>query len=118
MLRYAYTLIEMMVVLVIIGILCALILRGFGRGVRQAEEKATIALITKLDQAMTDRVDAPMADRPVPTPAFYMAVPIIVREVDADGVIRACPGHCSIRLPSGPCCLMCSFVQTVGMRLQ
>lgn len=67
--RYAYALIEIMITLVIIGILCALILRALAGGVRQAEEKATIALITKLDQAMTDRVDALMADRPVPTPA-------------------------------------------------
>lgn len=53
-----FTLIELLIVMVIIGILIAFILKAAWGGVRRAEEKATIALVAKLEQAMTDRVDA------------------------------------------------------------
>src|SRR5258708_3543140 len=71
MVRRGFTLIELIIVIVIIGILMAFILRAAMGGVRRAEEKATIALIAKLEQAMTDRVDALTAHRAEPTPAHY-----------------------------------------------
>lgn len=66
--RHAFTLIELLIVMVIIGILIALILKAMMGGVRAAEEKATIALVAKLEQAMTDRVDALTTYRAEPTP--------------------------------------------------
>ncbi|WP_406699220.1 prepilin-type N-terminal cleavage/methylation domain-containing protein [Singulisphaera sp. Ch08] len=71
MVRRGFTLIELIIVIVIIGILMALILRAAMGGVRRAEEKATIALIAKLETAMTDRVDALTNYRAEPTPAHY-----------------------------------------------
>ena len=56
--RAGFTLIELLVVTVIIGIIISAILVAASDGVRRAEEKATQGLITKLDFAMNDRVDA------------------------------------------------------------
>jgi prepilin-type N-terminal cleavage/methylation domain-containing protein len=67
--REAFTLVELMVVMVIIGILMTFVLRAYSGSVRQAEEKATVALIAKLEQALTDRVDAITTSRADPTPA-------------------------------------------------
>lgn len=66
-----------MVVMVIIGILMTFILRAYSGSVRLAEEKATLALIAKLDQALTDRVDAMTTSRADPTPA-HLALAAIV----------------------------------------
>ncbi|SIN70555.1 prepilin-type N-terminal cleavage/methylation domain-containing protein [Singulisphaera sp. GP187] len=71
MVQRGFTLIELLVVIVIIGILIAFIIRAAMGGVRRAEEKATIALIAKLETAMTDRVDALTNYRAEPTPAHY-----------------------------------------------
>src|SRR5262249_40412759 len=60
---------ELMIVMVIIGILITFILKAAMGGIRRAEEKATQALIAKLDQAMTDRMDALTTYRADPTPA-------------------------------------------------
>ncbi|SIN70544.1 prepilin-type N-terminal cleavage/methylation domain-containing protein [Singulisphaera sp. GP187] len=69
--RRGFTLIELLIVMVIIGILIAFILKAAMGGVRRAEEKATIALIAKLEQAFTDRVDALTTYRADPTPFHY-----------------------------------------------
>jgi prepilin-type N-terminal cleavage/methylation domain-containing protein len=69
--RRGFTLVELMIVMVIIGILITFILKAAMGGIRRAEEKATIALIAKLEQAMTDRVDALTTYRADPTPAHY-----------------------------------------------
>ncbi|MFO0909983.1 MAG: prepilin-type N-terminal cleavage/methylation domain-containing protein [Isosphaeraceae bacterium] len=55
-----FTLVELLVVIVIIGIIVALILTAALDGVRRAEERATQALIAKLESGMTDRIDALM----------------------------------------------------------
>src|SRR4051794_12675533 len=65
--RRGFTLVELIIVLFIIGILIAFILHAAMGGIRRAEEKATIALIAKLETAMTDRVDALTAYRAEPT---------------------------------------------------
>lgn len=69
--RRGFTLIELLIVMVIIGILIAFILKAASGGVRRAEEKATIALVAKLEQAMTDRVDALTTYRAEPTRVHY-----------------------------------------------
>jgi prepilin-type N-terminal cleavage/methylation domain-containing protein len=54
----AFTLIELLVVMAIIGILMAFILIAAQDGVRRAQEKATLSLISKLDIAVSERIDA------------------------------------------------------------
>ena len=56
--RAGFTLIELLVVIAIIGILISLILVAAADGVRRAEERQTQALITKLETALNDRLDA------------------------------------------------------------
>ena len=53
-----FTLIELIVVMVVIGILVSLVLIASANAVQTAREKATQALIAKLDAALADRVDA------------------------------------------------------------
>jgi len=69
--RRGFTLVELLIVMVIIGILMTFILKAAMGGIRRAEEKATIALIAKLEQAMTDRWDALTTYQADPTPAHY-----------------------------------------------
>ncbi|WP_435005331.1 type II secretion system protein [Tundrisphaera lichenicola] len=59
--RAGFTLIELLVVMAIIGIIISLILVAAADGVRRAEERQTQALITKLESAMSDRIDALLA---------------------------------------------------------
>lgn len=56
--RRGFTLVELMIVITIIGILIALILRASISSIRNAEHAATVALIAKLESALTDRLDA------------------------------------------------------------
>ncbi|WP_422929208.1 type II secretion system protein [Singulisphaera sp. PoT] len=65
--RKGFTLIELLVVMSIIGILLAFILQAFLGASRSAERAATQSLITKLDAAMSDRLDALMTQRVTPT---------------------------------------------------
>ncbi len=50
--------VELLIVVAIIGIVVALILTAAQAGVRRSEERATQALITKLESALLDRIDA------------------------------------------------------------
>jgi hypothetical protein len=58
-----------MIVLVIIGLLISAVLVVGNEGVRSAERRATQELLTKLEVALTDRMEALMASRVDPTPA-------------------------------------------------
>jgi prepilin-type N-terminal cleavage/methylation domain-containing protein len=58
-----FTLIELMVVLVIIGLLLSLILTAAMGGQRRAEERATQGLITKLETGLMDRLQALLEQR-------------------------------------------------------
>ncbi|MEJ7638149.1 MAG: type II secretion system protein [Singulisphaera sp.] len=53
-----FTLIELAVVMVIIGILISFILVAARGGVRRAEERATQSLLLKLDTGLSDRIEA------------------------------------------------------------
>ena len=72
--RAGFTLIELLVVISIIGILISLILVAAADGVRRAEERQTQTLITKLETALTDRVDALLqASAPINQTHRYLA---------------------------------------------
>ncbi|WP_197490743.1 type II secretion system protein [Planctomyces sp. SH-PL62] len=64
--RRGFTLIELIVVMTIIGIIVTLILIASRDGIRQAEVRATQALILKLESGLNDRLDALMQLRPDP----------------------------------------------------
>jgi prepilin-type N-terminal cleavage/methylation domain-containing protein len=69
-----FTLIELLIVMVIIGIIIAFILNAAMAGVRRAEERATQALISKLETGLNDRVEALLSTRADANPAHaYMA---------------------------------------------
>lgn len=58
-----FTLLELLIVMVIIGILLAFILNAAFDGVRRAEERQTQATIYKLENGLADRIDAIAATR-------------------------------------------------------
>ena len=69
-----FTLIELLVVMTIIGIIITFLLVAAGDARRRAEEDATLALITKLEGGVNDRLDALLQTRPDPNAAhYYMA---------------------------------------------
>lgn len=69
-----FTLVELLVVMVIISILLGFILNAGFEAVRSAQRRQTQALITKLDLALSDRLDALMLTRPNPNTAHnFMA---------------------------------------------
>lgn len=61
--RCAFTMIELMMVMAIIGILLSFILVAAMNASRAAEERATQALISKLDSGLGDRIDALLTQR-------------------------------------------------------
>src|SRR5258708_2274095 len=61
--RKGLTLLQLMLVMVVNGLLMSFILTAAMDGVRRADERATQALITKLEAGMTDRVDAILNQR-------------------------------------------------------
>jgi len=66
-LRLGFTLVELTVVMAIIGIILAFLLIAAGDARRRAEQDATLALITKLEGGVNDRLDALLQTRPDPT---------------------------------------------------
>jgi prepilin-type N-terminal cleavage/methylation domain-containing protein len=62
-----FTLIELMIVVVVIGILLGFILSAATAGIRRAEERATQSLIAKLDAGLTERLEALLYVRANPT---------------------------------------------------
>lgn len=62
-----FTLMELLVVMLIIGVLLAFILSAATNAVRSAEERATQALISKLDTGLADRLEALLSQRVEPT---------------------------------------------------
>lgn len=62
-----FTLVEMLVVMAVISIIVSLVMKALGGAYRAAESKATIALIAKLETALTDRVQALLMVNSVPT---------------------------------------------------
>ncbi len=72
--RRGFTLVELLVVIAIIGLIISLILVAAADGVRRAEERATQALITKLNDGVTDRLDALLnANAPINQTHRYLA---------------------------------------------
>ena len=72
--RSGFTLVELLVVIAIIALLMSLILVAAADGVRRAEERATQALITKLETGLNDRLDALLnAQAPVNQTHRYLA---------------------------------------------
>lgn len=59
-----FTLVELLVVIAILALLVSLILVASADGVRRAEERATQSLITKLETAVNDRLDALLNTQP------------------------------------------------------
>jgi prepilin-type N-terminal cleavage/methylation domain-containing protein len=59
-----FTMIELAVVMVIIGLLMSLILKASMASVRRAEERATQALISKLETGLDDRLQALLETQP------------------------------------------------------
>lgn len=69
-----FTLVELLVVMVIISILLGFILKAGMQAVRSAQVQQTQALITKLEVALNDRLDALNQTRPDPAQAhLYLA---------------------------------------------
>lgn len=56
--RLGFTLVELLIVMVIIGIILAFILSASFEGIRRAEERKTQALISKIEAGLADRFDA------------------------------------------------------------
>ncbi len=84
-LRPGFTLIELLVVVVIIGIIITFLLVAAGDARRRAEEDATLALITKLEGGINDRLDALLQTRPDPNPAHYYMAGIFTGLMDGNG---------------------------------
>ncbi len=64
--RGGFTLVELLAVMTIIGIILGFVLVAGMDAANRANERATQALITKLDQAVADRLEALLQYQPVP----------------------------------------------------
>ena len=74
--RRGFTLIELLIVMTIIGIILSFVLLAGMDAARRAEERATQTLITKLEAALSDRLEALLQNRPEPnfTHAYLAAI--------------------------------------------
>src|SRR5262249_48550930 len=72
--RRGFTLVELMVVVVIIGIILGFVMLAASDAARRGEERATQSLITKLEGGLNDRLDTLMQNRPdINTTHGYLA---------------------------------------------
>ncbi len=71
-----FTMIELLIVVLVIGILIGFILVAAADGVRRAEEKATLALITKLEVGISERMEAILIRRADVYPAHALIAQI------------------------------------------
>ena len=74
--RSGFTLLELLIVMTIIGIILSFVLLAGMDAARRAEERATQSLITKLEAALSDRLEALLQNRPEPnfTHAYLAAI--------------------------------------------
>ena len=68
-----FTLVELLVVMLILGILMAFILTAAYDSLRRAEERQTQATIVKLEGALNDRIDSILGQTPTVTEAIKAA---------------------------------------------
>ena len=67
-----FTLVELIVVMAIIGIILVFLLVAANDARRRAEQDATLALITKLEGGINDRLDALLQTRPDPNLGAFL----------------------------------------------
>jgi prepilin-type N-terminal cleavage/methylation domain-containing protein len=95
-----FTLVELLVVMVIISILLGFILNAAMDSVKRGQERATQALITKLDAGLSDRFDALMQSRPDPAQAHKL-LGSIYGQVNGNPVIMPTPPGLVLNPPYG-----------------
>ncbi len=77
-----FTLIELAVVMVIIGILISFILVAARGGVRRAEERATQSLLLKLDTGVSDRIEALLSTSVEPSAGHQVLARVYYNSTD------------------------------------
>ena len=85
--RRGFTLVELTVVVVIIGIILSFVLVAGMDAARRAEERATQTLITKLDGGLNDRLEALLQTRPDYTTTHYNMASVYYDSKDANNVL-------------------------------
>jgi prepilin-type N-terminal cleavage/methylation domain-containing protein len=83
--RCGFTLVELLTVVAIIAIILSIVLVAAMDSMRRAQERATEALITKLDQGLSDRLEALLQTRPDYT-AVHLAMANIYTTTDPNPI--------------------------------
>lgn len=78
-----FTLIELAIVILIIGLIISFVLVASYEGVRRAEERATQSLITKLEVGVSDRLEALLSTRVSPNGAHRYFAAVFPKSVDS-----------------------------------